>query len=254
MQRDKNSPYGGRRDKVNRANKPASQPVFNIPVVIVSIIAVCAAVYVLQYYLLSAEQQIRFLLMFGFIPARFSLADGFFDLSAWMTTITYSFMHGGFAHLAVNTVWLAAFGSPLAGRIGVLRFLAFWVLTAIIAAFTHYAIYSESLVPLVGASGAISGMMGAAARFGFRRVTVWGNDGRQTPAFGGELLSVAASFQNRTVLTFVGFWFVINILTGLYSVAPGDLSGIAWQAHIGGFVAGYIAIIWLDRPDFLRRN
>lgn len=254
MQRDNNSSYGQVSENLKQVHKPASQPVFNIPAIIVAIIAICAGVYVLQYYLLSNNQQIRFLMLFGFIPARFTFADGFFDLSAWMTTITYSFMHGGFAHLAVNIVWLAAFGSPLAGRIGAVRFLSFWALTAIIAAFTHYAFYSESLVPLVGASGAISGMMGAAARFGFHRVTVWGDNGRQIPAFGGALLSIPASLQNRTVLTFVGFWFVINILTGLYSVAPGDLSGIAWEAHIGGFVAGYLAIIWFDRPDFLTRR
>ncbi len=69
-------------------------------------------------------------------------------------------MHGGFAHIAVNMIWFAAFGSPLAGRIGTGRMIIFWILTSVIAGLTHYAIYPESVTPLVGASGAISGMMG----------------------------------------------------------------------------------------------
>jgi membrane associated rhomboid family serine protease len=67
------------------------------------------------------------------------------------------------------------------------------------------------------------------------------------PAFGGPLLSVAQTLQNKAVLTFVGFWLIINVITGLYSVAPGELSGIAWEAHIGGFVAGFFGIALLLR-------
>ncbi|HWD11725.1 rhomboid family intramembrane serine protease [Pseudochrobactrum sp. sp1633] len=224
-----------------------SQPVFNIPPVVVALIGICVAVYLIQSYLLNDGQYVWFMLNFAFIPQRFSLGGGFGDPFAWLTALTYSFMHGGFAHLAVNSVWFAAFGSPLAGRIGTRKFLLFWLLTAVIAAFTHYALYPDSNIPLVGASGAISGMMGAAARFGFRRVTYYSRAGRQIPAFGGPLLSVLQTFQNRTVLTFVGFWLIINVITGLYATAPGELSGIAWEAHIGGFVAGFFGIALLLR-------
>lgn len=231
----------------NSGGQGGTQPVFNMPPVVVAIIGLCAVVYITQTYLLSDQQYVWFLLNFAFIPQRFSLAGGFFDPFAWLTAVTYSFMHGGFAHLAVNSVWFAAFGSPLAGRIGTRKFLLFWVLTSIIAAFTHYALYPDSNIPLVGASGAISGMMGAAARFGFRRVTYYSRTGREAPAFGGPLLSVAQTLQNKTVLTFVGFWLIINVITGVYGVAPGELSGIAWEAHIGGFVAGFFGIALLLR-------
>lgn len=219
-----------------------SQPIFNMPPVVVALIGFCIAIYLLQSYVLTGAQDVWFLVNFAFIPLRFSVGGGFSDPLAWFTAISYSFMHGGFAHLAINCVWFAAFGSPLAGRIGARKFLIFWVLTAIAAAFTHYAIYPESNIPLVGASGAISGMMGAAARFGFRRVTFYSRTGRQIPAFGGPILSVAATLQNRMVLTFLGFWLIINVMTGIYSTAPGELSGIAWEAHIGGFVAGFFGI------------
>ncbi len=224
-----------------------SQPVFNMPPVVVALIGLCAVVYIVQFYLLSDPQYIWFLLNFAFIPQRFSVWGGFTDITAWFTAISYSFMHGGFAHLAVNSVWFAAFGSPLAGRIGTRKFLLFWIFTSILAAFTHYALYPDSNIPLVGASGAISGMMGAAARFGFRRVTYYTGTGRQVPAFGGPLLSVAETLQNRTVLTFVGFWLLINVITGLYATPAGELSGIAWEAHIGGFVAGFFGIALLLR-------
>ncbi|WP_022710934.1 rhomboid family intramembrane serine protease [Pseudochrobactrum sp. AO18b] len=239
-------PVNETRTEDNRG-QGGSQPVFNMPPVVVALIVLCAAVYIVQFYLLSDPQYIWFLLNFAFIPQRFSAWGGFTDITAWFTAISYSFMHGGFAHLAVNSVWFAAFGSPLAGRIGTRKFLLFWILTSILAAFTHYALYPDSNIPLVGASGAISGMMGAAARFGFRRVTYYTGTGRQVPAFGGPLLSVAETLQNRTVLTFVGFWLLINVITGLYATPAGELSGIAWEAHIGGFVAGFFGIALLLR-------
>ncbi|MCX2697654.1 MULTISPECIES: rhomboid family intramembrane serine protease [Ochrobactrum] len=219
------------------------EPIFNIPGVILALMGMCAAVYIYQNYLISEQRNYAFMLQFALIPARFSLAGGFTDPAALFTLISYSFMHGGFAHIAVNMIWLAAFGSPLAGRIGTGRMLAFWVLTSVVAGLTHYAIYPESVTPLVGASGAISGMMGAAARYGFRRV----GHGRRSE-FAGPVLPVGLTLTLKPVLVFVGFWFLINLATGLYSTGGAGLSGIAWEAHIGGFIAGFFGIALLDKP------
>ncbi|MBC2885786.1 rhomboid family intramembrane serine protease [Ochrobactrum sp. CM-21-5] len=227
----------------NMDQSGGKEPIFNIPGVILALIGLCAAIYIYQYYIISEQQNYEFMLNFALIPARFSLAGGFFDPAALFTLISYSFMHGGIAHIAVNMIWLAAFGSPLAGRIGTGRMLVFWGLTSIIAGLTHYAIYPESISPLVGASGAISGMMGAAARYGFRRV----GSGRRSE-FAGPVLPVGLTLTLRPVITFVGIWFLINILSGLYSTGGADLSGIAWEAHIGGFIAGFFGISLLDRP------
>lgn len=220
-----------------------SEPIFNIPGVVLALIGLCAAVYVYQNYLISEQQNYSFMLNFALIPARFSLAGGFTDPSALFTLISYSFMHGGIAHLVVNMIWLAAFGSPLAGRIGTGRMIVFWVFTSVIAGLTHYAIYPDSISPLVGASGAISGMMGAAARYGFRRI----GHGRKSE-FAGPVLPVGLTLTLKPVLTFVGVWFLINIITGLYSTGGADLSSIAWEAHIGGFIAGFFGISLMDRP------
>lgn len=97
---------------------PAREPIFNIPGVILAIFAICAAVFLVENYVLTEAQDNNFLLDYAFIPARFSQFGGFYSPAAWLTTITYSFMHGSFAHIALNMVWLAAFGSPLAARIG----------------------------------------------------------------------------------------------------------------------------------------
>ncbi len=102
----------------NNRRSGGSEPIFNIPGVVLALIGLCVAVYVYQNYLVSEQQNYEFMLNFALIPARFSLADGFTDPSALFTLISYSFMHGGIAHIAVNMIWLAAFGSPLAGRIG----------------------------------------------------------------------------------------------------------------------------------------
>lgn len=229
---------------MNARNHPSSrEPVFNIPGVILAIMAICGAVFVLEAYILDDGQGNAFLWNFAFIPARFSQYGGFYSLPAWLTTVTYSFMHGSIAHIALNMIWLAAFGSPLAARIGPLRMTLFWIVTAVAAVMTHFAVYPDSMAPLVGASGAVSGMMGAAARFGFRRSTL-----RNSAAFVGDILPVGVALRMRIVLVFLGVWFATNMLTGLLSAGIDGSATIAWEAHIGGFLVGFFGISLFDRP------
>jgi membrane associated rhomboid family serine protease len=96
-------------------------------------------------------------------------------------------------------------------------------------------------MPLVGASGAISGMMGAAARFGFR---IDRDEGQ--PAFAGPILSIPAVFASRMAVTFLGVWLAVNLAMGLGFGAP-DEGAIAWEAHIGGFLAGFLLVRVFDR-------
>lgn len=220
-----------------------SEPVFNMPGIIIALVAICSIIYVWQEYFANDQQYSQFMLNFALIPARFSLGEGFTEPAALFTFLSYSFLHGGLAHIVINMIWLAAFGSPLAGRIGTARLMLFWLFTAVIAGLTHYAIYPDSIAPLVGASGAISGMMGAAARYGFRRTNA-----ANRPEFAGPLLPIALTVRLKPVITFVGIWFVLNIVTGLYAGAGSDYSSIAWEAHIGGFIAGFFGIALLDRP------
>ncbi|MDR7031991.1 rhomboid family intramembrane serine protease [Mesorhizobium sp. BE184] len=221
--------------------EPRREPVFNLPRIVQAIIALCAGVHVLRTYVLTDEQDFELLVRAAFIPIRYSGRYDF-EFYALSSPFTYTFLHGGFMHLAVNMVWLAAFGSPLANRIGALRFALFFAATGLAAAFFFWAIHPLTQAPLVGASGAISGMMGAAARFAFR---IDRSSGKS--AFGGPPLPFSAVFRSRGVLTFLAVWMVINLVTGLIGVVPGADDQIAWEAHIGGFLAGFLGLGFFDR-------
>jgi membrane associated rhomboid family serine protease len=217
---------------------------FNLPRVVVALIAICVGLHVLRFYILSAQQDFWLILQFAFIPLRYSSGYAL-DAYAFMAPWTYSLLHGGLGHLAVNTIWLAAFGSPLANRIGTIRFLLFWLVTSVAAVALHYVLHYADATPLVGASGAISGMMGAAARYGFQV-----DRRRGKAAFDGPVRSIAMVFRSRTAVTFLAVWFAVNLIMGLGVGAPDMEGSIAWEAHIGGFLAGFFLIRLFDRPQY----
>ena len=214
------------------------EPVFNIPAIVLAFLAAMAGIHLVRTSLLTQPQDIELLVRTAFIPARYTLLGGM-DVFAYTSPLTYSLLHGGMAHLVVNSVWLAAFGSPLAARVGVVRFVLFWAVTALAAVALHYAMHAGEPVPVIGASGSISGMMGAAARFGFARPARGGG-------FPGPVLSIRRTLTSRMVLTFLGVWFAVNLLTGLIGMVDGPQ--IAWEAHIGGFLAGFL-LVALFVPD-----
>jgi len=222
---------------------PAREPVFNLPAIVIAFIAACVAVHLLRAFALSQDQDLSLLLRFAFWPIRYS---GGYDLDvyAFVSPVSYSLLHGSAVHLGVNMIWLAAFGSPLAARIGAVRFVLFWIATTLGAVALHYALYSQSAVPLVGASGAISGMMGAAARFAFRI-----DRSRGKGAFSGRILSIPEVLRTRQTVTFLAVWMVVNVVAGLGFGTPGMESQIAWEAHIGGFLIGFLGLRLFDRPS-----
>lgn len=219
---------------VPRRDVSKREPVFNMPAVVVALIALCTAIFLIQAYVLTDDQYVGLLLRGAFIPERY---DYPLDVWGFTSTFTYSLLHGGWSHLIVNMIWLAAFGSPLANRLGVWRFLLFWLVTTWGAVALHFALHVGEQVPLVGASGAISGMMGAAARFGFRIDRSMG-----LARFSGRPLSVVDSLTSRTVLTFLIVWMVVNFVAGMGYLTPQDMGAIAWEAHVGGFLVGFLGI------------
>jgi membrane associated rhomboid family serine protease len=137
---------------------------------------------------------------------------------------------------------MAAFGSPVAQRFGVSRFFILVIICTLAGAFLHYLTTSNPFIPIIGASGAVSGLMGAAARFAFQ------NMGRRRGfASNGPALTLVQSFQNRQFLMFFTIWMGMNYLFGSgYIDVTGEGSLIAWQAHIGGFLAGVLIFGLLD--------
>jgi membrane associated rhomboid family serine protease len=221
---------------------------------------------------LFEDADIRFLDWLAFVPARFSIAAGLVDIQAvqaeitaavdtiqplkrylfstfvadgetnhW-TVVTYALLHASWEHVMVNCLWMLAFGAPVMQRFGILRFFAFFAVTAGLAAVFHAFFNPADVSVLVGASGAVSGLTAAALRFaigpqGFGA----GPDTWHRPA---APLSIA--LRDRRVLIFIAVWFGINLLAGLGIPLGGSDARIAWEAHVGGFLAGLLLFSAFD--------
>jgi membrane associated rhomboid family serine protease len=222
--------------------------------VVVATLAVLVLIHVMRVWVLTPEQDIDLLLWFSFIPARYDAtvlaqggAPGGLGAQIW-TFFTYALIHGDWTHLGLNGVWLLAFGTPIARRFGTVRFLAFFVTTAVAGAAAHLATHSNAFIPVIGASASISGFMAAAMRFAFQRSGPLGMIGRDDPrAYLVPALPLTAVLRDPRVLIFLGVWFGLNLLFGVGSLSlDGGEQQIAWQAHIGGFLAGLLAFAAFD--------
>lgn len=148
-----------------------SEPIFNVPAVVTATIAVLVLVHAVRTFVLDPEQDVEVLLLFSFIPARYDMTlltqgavPGGLGAEIW-TFVSYALLHGSWTHLALNSVWLLAFGTPVARRFGALRCIAFFAVTAAAGAAMHLATHANAFVPMIGASASISGFMAAAMRF-----------------------------------------------------------------------------------------
>ena len=210
-------------------------PSRSTPVVNISIIAICVAVWLYEWRLekvllptlygtISALE--LFIRKFGLVPAEF--------LSKPYTLITHMFLHGGWFHIIGNMWFLWIFGDNVEDRLGKLRYLHFYILCGLGAAFTRTFIsllFGGGQVPMVGASGAVSGILGAYLRmFPHARVLAL------VPIF------IFFTFMELPAAIFIGFWFLIQVVNGLISLPFIGMGGVAWYAHIGGFLVGYLLV------------
>ena len=227
-----------------------SQPMFNVPGVILVLIALFALVHGVRSYILTPEQDLAFLIKMAFIPARYFEGVLGSGLEGLTSPISYSFLHGDLTHLGVNCVWLLAMGSAVAKRIGAVRFLLFSIVCGIFAALAHLLSHTGEMIPVIGASGAISGHMAAAIRFIFSA----SNDERGAGMLRGDLRDIPLqplthALQDGRVLAVLGIWLATNVVTGMGFVPiSGEGNSIAWEAHIGGLVAGLLLFSLFDLP------
>ena len=230
-----------------------SEPIFNVPPVILGLCVAMALAHGARSFL-DENSDLSVLLWFAFIPARYDPGltnslqfPGGLGPDIW-TFVTYSFLHAEILHITVNLVWLLAFGSAVAWRFGGMRFLLFFAATAAAGAaaflFTHFG----DLVPLVGASGAISGAMAAACRFVFADEGPLGVfRGRDRAAYLVPAVPLREALKNRRVVAFLGVWFVLNFLFGLSTLSENFTNAtVAWEAHLGGFLAGLLLFRLFD--------
>lgn len=224
------------------------QPMFNIPT---SVVVAALALIVLHFIRveLPYEMGLRMLLVLAFIPARYAGPTPDIPGGEWSDVtsfITYMFVHGDFTHLAINTIWMLAFGSAVAKRIGDFRFVFFSILCGIAGVLVHLVLHFGEMVPVVGASAAISGQMAGAVRFMFganRIIMPLPRNLESVP-----LAGIKDTLTNPRFLIFLGVWAALNLLFGLGGIQLNSPGGeIAWEAHIGGFVCGLFAFGMFDR-------
>jgi membrane associated rhomboid family serine protease len=234
----------------------------NVPTVVASTLVLLALVHAGRVWLLSPRGDTELLLAFSFIPARYA-ADAQCGVplphtlaaKIW-TFVTYALIHGDAVHLGVNAVWFLAFGSAVARRFGAARFLMFFAATAAAGAATHLARHFGECVPVVGASAAISGFMAAATRFAFQHggpLGLW--RAHEAHAYHVPAAPLRVALTDPRIVAFLLVWFGLNLLLGLGSLSlTDDEQVLAWEAHIGGFLAGLLLFPWFDpvgsgRPD-----
>jgi membrane associated rhomboid family serine protease len=196
----------------------AREPMFNAPWPALTVSVVIVALYAMQGGLGDAA-----FLRLTLRPADLWAGD-------WIGLVTSLFLHGSWGHVLMNAAFALAFGAPVArflglGPGGALSFLGFYLLCGVLAGLGYALIHPSGLAPLVGASGAVAGLMGAASRLLERRGVL------------GRLLS-------PTVVSMGLAWLAVNLLVAVTGLAPGLQAGasVAWEAHLVGFVAGALLI------------
>ena len=227
------------------------EPILTLPGALTAYVALIALIHL--RVLLPPELENWTIDVFGFIPKRYdsTLLDITFPGGAgakvW-TFVTYSLLHANLSHIGFNVLWLLPFGSALARRFGAVRFFVFMAVTAAAGALAHLLTHEHAIAPMIGASASVSGTMAAAIRFAFVKGSFLSfsrgdaDDAAKVPA-----LSLGRALRNTRVLGFLAVWFGVNIIFGVGSIAIGaDGGSVAWQAHIGGFLAGLMLFSLFD--------
>ena len=231
--------------------EPPREPILTLPGALTAYVALIAVIHL--RVLLPPELENWTIDVFGFIPKRYDSTllnvsfPGGAGAKVW-TFITYSLLHATLSHIGFNVLWLLPFGSALARRFGAARFFAFMAVTAAAGALAHLLTHEHAIAPMIGASASVSGTMAAAIRFAFVQGSFLSfNRGDADAAARVPALSLARALRDTRVLGFLAVWFGVNIIFGVGSIAIGaDGASVAWQAHIGGFLAGLMLFSLFD--------
>lgn len=213
-------------------------PSTSFPLVTITLIVVNTLIYFYEQSLGPAVE--RFVLQYGFVPARYfyvAHAEPWNVVERFGPMLTSMFLHGGFFHLLGNMWILWIFGDNVEDRLGKGRFLLYYLICGLAAVYLHYLTGRTSGVPVIGASGAIAGVMGGYfVLFPHARVLT--------------LIPIFIFIQIVTIpaVVFLVLWFAMQLLSGLVASAAQVGGGVAWWAHVGGFITGAAGMMFL-RPQ-----
>lgn len=256
-------------------------PVFNMPGIVTASITVLAAIHGLRG-VLPDDLDLTLLLNLAFIPARWTaaldpsraaeivsaaseaaggpeIAAARREFARYLVTDpdampwsfgSYGLLHGSWTHLIFNGVWLAVFGTPVARRYGALRYGLLALAGIVAGSVLHLLLDPLSTMPLVGASAGISALMAAAARFVFQPPPPFLSAAPWQVPPRPPLQTIPELMRNRTAVLFLAVLLVTNLLFGLLALPLGGADGpIAWDAHLGGFLAGFFLLPLMEpRP------
>jgi membrane associated rhomboid family serine protease len=227
------------------------QPIFMLPGVIAVLAGLMLLIQVLFAFALNQQAQEQVVVWLGFIPLRLLAPDQFPGglLPLIWTPLTYGFLHGGWEHVIGNVAWLVIFGTPVARRYGAVRTLVIFFVSSIIGALAFAITSYASIAYLVGASGGIAGLTGAAMRFIFQPVII-GRDAEtgQPVPLGRKMATIPDLLRSPPARNFTLIWIVLNCLVPLAPLVIGQPVGIAWQAHQGGFFTGLLLVPFFETP------
>jgi membrane associated rhomboid family serine protease len=227
------------------------EPILTLPGALTAYVLLLAVIHL--RVLLPPEMENWTIDVFGFIPKRYDSTllaitfPGGAGAKVW-TFVTYSLLHANLSHIGFNVLWLLPFGSALARRFGAVRFFLFMAVTAAAGALAHLITNEHAVAPMIGASASVSGTMAAAIRFAFVQGSFLSfSRGDADAAAKVPALSLMHALRDRRVLGFLAVWFGVNIIFGIGSIAIGvEGATVAWQAHIGGFLAGLMLFSLFD--------
>lgn len=216
-----------------------SVPSESLPVITITIVALNCLVWLYEVSL--GQHADRFIAEYGLIPLRFvafnRYTGGFLD-NAFVPMISSIFLHGGWLHVIGNMWFLWIFGDNVEDRLGHLRYLIFYILCGIGAALFHVIAEPHSRVPMVGASGAISGVLGAYL-LSYPRARI------HTLL----IIFIIIQFVEIPASLFIILWFAFQFLSGASQAATQDAGGVAYWAHVGGFLVGMaLYVIFPKKP------
>jgi membrane associated rhomboid family serine protease len=230
---------------------PAREPIFNIPRPLAVVVALMTVIHLLRVYVLSDQLDRGVIIDAAFFPIRYTLPlseQGW--VGYFLGPFGHSLLHGSALHLIFNSLWLVVFAAPLVARIGAWRFALLWLTSAGFSAFFFGLLSGWPMTYLIGASGVVSATVGAACRFS---VPLSGSRQMRYAQYAPRL-GIVEAMTHRSVLVFTAIWLLSNMLVLVGIGMPSGSSGadIAWQAHLGGFLFGYLTFGLFDPP--IRRS
>lgn len=230
----------------------SAPPVFNLPLVTVVIIAVLIAIH--AFLQVAGEQyQIFSQAVFAFNPARFGVEPiNQLKGSAYWSMLTYGLLHADWVHLGFNSLWLVIFSKPVVLRLGNLRYLVLLALSIVAGALASLIVHWGEFLVMVGISAGVSGVMAAAIPIMYARGGHWGMTSPEHMAL-IHPLTPWGIITNKTAAGFTLMWLALTTFTATTQYFTGtaflEERVIAWEAHLGGFIMGFILFYLLDRKN-----